>query len=416
MPGLFDQASAPFYYAIWRRDGGPLLTKGGSPPTDLTAPARDGKPALTKLFRDVDGRRECYLFTPPGECLLVGGPLKGLEAATRELAWKLTALGAAVLAVGLLGGWWLVTRAIRPIGQITSAADRIATGDLTERIQTAETESELGRLAAVLNTTFAKLEAAFAEQARFTSDAAHELRTPASVILAQTQLALRKPRTVEEYRDTIDMTHRAAKRMCALVESLLELARLDGAASSLEARPCDLAEIASESLEHIRPLADERGIILQAAMPPAPCLGDPSRLAQILTNLLSNAVKFSRPGDQVTVQTTRSASEVAVSVADTGPGIAAHDLPHLFERFYRADESRNRSTGGAGLGLAICQMLAQAHGGSLSVESCEGRGSTFTLRLPIRDAASALEPEKARPLLDRLSQVPEHFGSQREGA
>jgi len=322
------------------------------------------------------------MFTPPGECLLAGRSQVGFENEMRRFAWKLAGISAAVLGVGLAIGWWIASRAMRPISQISAAATRIAAGHLNERIHTDETDSELGKLAMLLDETFQRLDAAFDEQARFTSDAAHELRTPVSIILGQAQLALARERSSEDYRATIAICQRAAKRMHGLIESLLDLAVLDASPTSSGQVECDLAELAGQHLALMHDLADEEGITLTGHLESASCRANPDRLAQILDNLLSNALKFSPAGSEVHLRTWVEDGHCCLSVRDTGPGIAAEHLPHLFERFYRADTSRNRATGGAGLGLAICQRIAEAHGGSLSVESQPGTGSCFTLRLP----------------------------------
>ncbi len=379
LAALFTSDSEPsFYFRLWKRNGG-LLGESANTPEDLRLPERQSNIAL----RTNNGRREVFQFTPPGECLLVGISETALRREMASFASWLTGIGGIVLVLGLMGGWWLATKAIAPIQDISSAATRIATGHLNERIAVAETDSELGQLAALLNDTFQRLEATFAEQARFTSDAAHELRTPVSVILAQTQLALSKPRSLEAHVKTIEMTRRSALRMQSLIESLLTLARADAHGETVPAQACDLADLSRENLEHIRPLADERGIALHSDLLPAPCKGDAGSITQIVTNLLANAVKYSRPGDEVRLTTGRENGHVLVRIADTGPGIEAEHLPHLFERFYRADASRNRNSGGAGLGLAICKTLAEAQGGRIEVSSQQGQGSTFTLRLPV---------------------------------
>jgi two-component system OmpR family sensor kinase len=390
---LFNSSDeTPFYFCVWSRTG-PLLAKSSRAPDDVWRPKSDEKLSLTKMTRDRDGFREMYAFTPPGECLLVGQSRAPLEREMRDFAWKLAAIGGSVLAIGLAGGWLLASRAIRPIAEISKAASRIAAGHLAERIHTRETESELGHLALVLDETFQRLDAAFAEQARFTSDAAHELRTPVSIILGQTQLALGRERNVEEYRATIETCQRAAKRMHGLIESLLQLSVLDAARQPLDRRPCDLAEIGREHLEMMRPLADEHHLALEGDLAPAPCAADPGGISQIVVNLLTNAVKYSRPGDKIRVATHRENGCAIISVSDTGPGIAAEHLPHLFDRFYRADVSRNRTTGGAGLGLAICKSIAEAHGGEITVESTPDAGSSFTLRIPAGLDSSLSLPE-----------------------
>ncbi len=366
----------PYYFVVWTRRGS-LLFHSPTAPEDVPLPVRAADEHST---RERPGLRESCVFTPPGECLLVGRPLAGLRAELRELAWKLAGIGTAVMVAGLAGGWWIASRALRPIAAISAAANRIAEGHLDERIHTPETESELGRLATLLDSTFQRLDAVFAEQARFTSDAAHELRTPVSIILAQSQLALARPRGEQEYREAIEISRRAAQRMHGLIESLLQLAVME-AGAPLEPEPCDLSRITAETLRLMQALAEEKGSHLEADLKAAPCNGNAVQLAQVVTNLVANAVKFCRPAARIRVSTGSEGGQAFVIVQDEGPGIEPADLPHLFERFYRTDRSRSRASGGAGLGLAICKRIADAHGGSLEVESSPGAGSTFTLRL-----------------------------------
>jgi heavy metal sensor kinase len=328
--------------------------------------------------------REAFRFLPRGQCLLVGRSLVPDLAAMRRLALWLTAAGATVLLLGLVGGWWVATRAIRPIDAISATAVRIADGDLSQRISAADTESELGRLAGVLNSTFARLEAAFAQQARFTSDASHELRTPVSVILSQTQTALSRERGSVEYREALEACQRAARRMKALTESLLELARLDAGQEPMKRGQFDLAATVRDCVELLRPLAAERGIQIHCDVPSMECLGDAGRIGQVVTNLLTNAIHFNREQGEVRLSARTENAAVVMIVADTGQGMPAEDLAHLFERFYRVDKSRSRIQGRNGLGLAICKAIVDAHGGSIDVSSKSGAGSTFTVRLPLK--------------------------------
>jgi signal transduction histidine kinase len=380
--GIFDpKDKSPYYFQIWSRDG-PLIGKSGGAPDGVPNPALTSEIRMTKGFRDREGFREAYVFTPPGECLLVGRSMAPVLKENRDFTWRLVGIGSAVMVFGLAVGWWLSGRALRPIAQISSTAARIADGNLAERIGTRETESELGQLSTVLDHTFQRLDHAFAEQARFTSDAAHELRTPVSVILGQAQLALARERSVEEHRTTIETCQRAARRMHSLIDSLLELSLLDGDREKLQLQPCDLAEICREHLAMIRPLADEKGVVLKTEFTSAPCKADPERISQILDNFIVNALKFSPSGGKIHILTGMEKEEAVLKVSDDGPGISSEHLPHLFERFYRADASRNRATGGAGLGLAICKSIADAHHGSIRAESEMGKGSVFTLRVP----------------------------------
>ena len=318
---------------------------------------------------------------PSGEMIWVGCSIAPELKELHRTTMKLTGIGGIILFFGLAGGWWIVSRSLRPVGAISSAAAKISGGDLSQRINVAEAESELGQLAAVLNSTFARLEASFAQQQQFTSDAAHELRTPVSVMLTQAQTALNRERTAPEYRETVETCQRAAQRMRRLIESLLALARLDAGQEQMKRLEFDLAKTAHDCVESVRPLADERGVKIICDLPPLPCAGDSERLAQVVTNLLTNAIQYNLPDGEVRVKLESQNGMAILTVSDTGRGIAAEDLPRVFERFYRADKSR--STGGNGLGLAISKAVVEAHGGTIEVASKENAGTTFTVRLPI---------------------------------
>jgi heavy metal sensor kinase len=294
---------------------------------------------------------------------------------------KLAGIGGIILFFGLAGGWWIVSRSLRPVVAISSAAVKISAGDLSQRINVAEAESELGQLAAVLNSTFARLEAAFAQQQQFTSDAAHELRTPVSVMLTQTQTALNRERTAPEYRETVETCQRAAQRMRRLIESLLALARLDAGQEVLKRLRFDFAKTISDCAEMVKPMAEERGVKIISELSALEITGDSERLAQVVTNLLTNAIQYNLPDGEVRVKLEPQDGLAVLTVSDTGAGISAEDLPRVFERFYRADKSR--STGGNGLGLAISKAVVEAHGGTIEVASEENAGTTFTVRLPI---------------------------------
>jgi signal transduction histidine kinase len=242
-------------------------------------------------------------------------------------------------------------------------------------------DHELGALAAVLNETFGRLDTSFERQKQFTGDAAHELRTPLTVILSQTQLALRAERDSTEYREALEACERAAQRMRNLTESLLVLSRLDTHTEPLANKPCDLADIGREGVELLQPLAREHGVTVRGDFSAAPAVGDRQRLGQILSNLVTNAFQHSSQGSEVHVSTKSNGSTVSLQVSDQGQGIAPKHLAHIFDRFYRTDESRNRRSGGAGLGLAICKAIADAHHAALTVESTVGKGTTFTLRM-----------------------------------
>ncbi len=394
---LFD-ASDPngFYYVMAARDGRPLARSTNAPEHLLfdlqdmakSIPALGGQARrMGPEFTDPEPprmqgvRRELINVLPTGDTILVGCSVLPKLKELRRTAFNLTAVGGVVLVIGLTGGWWFVGRAMRPITGISGTAAKISAGDLSQRIDVSETESELGELASVLNATFARLEAAFAQQKQFASDAAHELRTPVTVILTQTQAALARERDAGSYRQTVEACQRAAQRMRRLIETLLELTRYDAGQEVLKRLKIDLSEIARDSLELVQPLAEERHVKLTGELVAVPLTGDPERLSQVLVNLLTNAVQFSRPEGKVRVTLGAENGLAVLTVADHGQGIAAEDLPRVFERFYRADKSR-AGGGNSGLGLAIAKVIVEAHGGSINVTSEPGAGSVFTVRLP----------------------------------
>lgn len=369
------------YFTIWNRDGS-RMDGSTNAPTDLVRPNQEHPPDSGPHFRTRGVYREGYDYNREGRCVLVGRSIATELTAMRSFAFILAGAGAAVLVFGLGGGWWIATRAIRPVEVISAAASRISAGHLSERINVGDTDDELGRLAGVLNSTFARLEGAFAQQKQFTADAAHELRTPIAVLVSEAQTTLARQRTAEEYRATVEACLDTAQQMRRLTESLLELARFDAGQARIQHQPFDLAESVRACVELIHPLADKRGIQILCDLASAGVSGDATRLSQVVTNLLTNAIHYNKAQGEIRVQTRVDKSRVTLTVADTGPGIAPEDAPHIFERFYRADKSRSRSSDRTGLGLAICKAVVEAHGGSIELTSQPGAGATFTVRLP----------------------------------
>ena len=382
-----------YYFILWTPDAAPLRSKGA--PEDVPRPAGVSQPGSHRndpgpgrdfpgvtLARTRGNWREVYRDVPMDGCLLVGRSMASDLAGMRRVALGLSAVGAGILLAGLAGGWWLAARAIRPIQDISAAALKISAGDLGQRISVADTESELGHLADVLNSTFARLDAAFTHQARFTADASHELRTPVAVILAQTQATLARERSGPEYRETLEACQRAAQRMRRLTESLLALARLDAGQEPMRLERLDLARVVRETIELVRPLATGRGLDVQTELPFTECVGDAVRLSQVVTNLVTNALEHTPERGTVRVTVTNEAGYAVLVIADTGEGIPAADLPHVTERFYRIDPARAGATGRSGLGLAIVKAIIDAHGGTLDITSQSGQGTTATVRLP----------------------------------
>ena len=392
--GLFDENDPfGFYYSIWSRNGTELKRTTNSPAeSPFPNPSRTDTRIRTRTRGDY---REAFQSTEMGDCVLAGRSIFADLAAIRRFAWLLIAAGGSVLLLGLGGGWLLATRAIRPIEDISATAGRIAAGNLAERINVAETDSELGRLAGVLNAAFTNLEAAFAQQRQFTADAAHELRTPLAVLISEAQTTLRRARSEAEYRETIETCLETAQQMRRLTQSLLELARLDGGREPLQRSPVDLAALASAVADFVSSLSQDRNIRISCDLMPALVLGDADRLSQVLSNLLNNAIQYGKDRGEVRVTTRVENGTVALSVGDDGPGIPADDLPHVFERFYRGDKARARANGHAGLGLAICKAIVDAHGGAIGAISELGRGTIVTVRFPAHAPQSAAPPPKS---------------------
>jgi signal transduction histidine kinase len=404
-PGQFKVPAdlTGYYYFVWQRDGtlmGMSTNAPPHPPLQFASPQQWPTNASPGSFFDKsriisnlslpksaglppDSFHELKLITPPGEVLIVGRSIAPELDELHKFGYWLAGVGSVVLLLALAVGWWLVGRAIRPIDDISATAVKIAAGDLAQRIDLEDTENELGRLASVLNSTFARLEAAFAQQGQFTADAAHELRTPVSVILTQTQTALKRERDAADYRATLEACERSAQKMRRLLESLLELARLDAGQETMRLRPINLADTVRDCVELLQPLAQERQITIRSELPALELAGDPERLAQVFTNLLTNAIHYNKDGGEVRVTLEQQNDAAIVTVTDTGVGISAEDLPRIFERFYRADKSRSGAAGRNGLGLAISRAVVEAHGGAIEVSSEPGVGTIFTVRLPV---------------------------------
>ena len=369
--GLPGQA---FYYAVWLRDG---QQGAASAPAGIPRPERVPGPPV---FRSRGNFRECFHDTPAGDCVLVGRDIGEELAGLRRTAWLLAGSGGAVFLVGLAGGWWIGARALRPIAEISATAAKISDGDLAQRIRPGDSESELGQLARDLNHTFARLQAAFARQAQFTADASHELRTPVAVVLAQTQSALARERPAAEYRESLAACGRAAQRMRGLIESLLMLARFDSDETPEAHERCDISRIAAESVALLKPLADEKNIGISVETTPAYCRGNAGQLAQAVGNIVGNAIHYNRPGGSVRVTVHLEEDSAVLAVVDSGEGIASGDLPHIFERFYRAEKSRSEGREHSGLGLAIAKAIVEKHGGTIEVATEPGTGTTFRVR------------------------------------
>lgn len=370
------------YFVVYRGDG--TLLKQHQWPSEVDRPPPPPELPEAMRFENRGDYREATVRGPRDSFIVVGRSVARERAELQTFLWQLCAVGAGVLAVGLAGGWFLASRIVKPIASMSATASSISAKHLSERIETSEVDTELAQLADVLNKMFARLEGAFDRQQQFTADASHELRTPIAILRSHAELALSKPRTPDEYRQTLETCLRAANRMNALVQGLLTLARLDGANNDPSYRPVALAPLVNECATMFKPLADQKKIRLTAEVVPVNVAGDADQLVQVLTNLVHNAIQHTPAGGAITIRLSRERDAAVLSVSDTGPGIPPEHRVHIFERFYRVDKSRARASGGVGLGLAICKSIIDAHRGTIGFDSETGRGATFWVRLPLQ--------------------------------
>jgi heavy metal sensor kinase len=289
------------------------------------------------------------------------------------------------LAIAVGGGLWLADRAMRPVHSITQAARTISETDLNRRLNM-NSKDELGELANTFDSMLARLQAAFERQRQFVADASHELRTPLTIVNLEASRSLSSKRTSQEYQRALRVIHSENEFMSHLVNDLLILARMDSGQMVLEKKPLDLSDIALDAVERLVPLAERKNVRLETGnLPEVNILGDRQYLLQMVSNLVENGINYTS-GDvrRVKVETGTDEDSAWVRISDTGAGIPPEYLPHLFDRFYRVDNARTRNEdeapSGNGLGLSIVQWIAQAHGGTVHVESVVETGTTFEVR------------------------------------
>ena len=403
-------AAAPGDYIQLRTLNGKVVLTGFVPQfSDAKLPPRPRLPAAITLPQAPVGRdRVTYLTVPaqsgggrwrvrasiepsaPNRLLIVAASLTDVDSTLHQLLLiELLVTGLVLAAIGGLG-FWVIRLSLRPLDAIETTAAAIAAGDLTQRVELADEQTEVGRLGLALNVMLAQIETSFkASEAserklrRFVADASHELRTPLAAVRAYAELFTRgAAERPDDLARSMSGISREAERMSVLVDDLLLLARLDEG-RPLEQEPVELADVVGEAVDAARAVEPERPI--EVTLEPATVIGDRDRLRQIVDNLLSNIRAHAGPETPVQVTLSRANGSAEITVADSGPGLTEDEASHVFERFYRADESRARASGGVGLGLAIVAAVAQAHGGDVSAHSAPGEGATFSIVLPLAD-------------------------------
>ena len=290
----------------------------------------------------------------------------------------------AIIILAGIGGLFLAERALKPVQQITKTAQNIEGSDLSQRINV-KTDDELGMLASTLNEMIGRLEESFNRQRQFTADASHELRTPLAIMQAEATLALSKERSPDDYRKSLETISQESDYMSSVIGKLLFLARSDAGKEQLTFEDVELKGLITGLASNIEALAQDKGIKFAVdAKEELTVSGDKVKLRQLFINILENAVRYTPADGHISVSLVKQESDAVISISDTGIGISPEHLPHIFERFYRVDKARARADGGVGLGLAIAKIIAESHKGNIEVESELGKGTTFTISIPVK--------------------------------
>lgn len=314
----------------------------------------------------------------------VAAPLSEFYEALERFTLILSLSVPLLLVAASLGGYWISTQALRPVEEIRIKAQSISIRNLNDRLTLPNSGDELHRLSETLNEMLARLGGSVQRMSQFTADASHELRAPVSLIRTTAELALQSGRSNPELLEDMRQILHEAERTGKLIDSLLLLARADSADDGLHKELTDLPLSVREAITLVSPSAQSKDIRIEANLPRdvVPVLGDAEALRRMVFALLDNAVKYSAAGSTVNLTLFSEAGQAILRVSDQGLGISPDDLPHVFDRFWRADKARSRGLGGAGLGLAIAKWIAERHGGTIHVTSQPGKGSQFEIRLP----------------------------------
>ena len=375
--------------------GGGTLFESGPPKDRSFDPAQLSRVQLSpqETLREtrLPGGYDLVTYTLPcpsptgGQFVIeTGVPDQEADEVLRGLLVGLSLALPLVVGVSIGGGYLLMRRALSPLQEIAHSAEQISSHNLNERLPLPGTGDELERLTASLNRMIGRLESAFQHISRFTADASHELRTPLTALRGELEATAQYSQLPREARETIGSALEETERLSKIVQGLLTVSRLDAGEAEMEGVALDLSELAASTAEQMRLLAEDKNISLSCNAPePVMVEGDRARLKQVVVNLLDNAINYTALGGRVRLIVRTVGDRAILEVEDNGVGISKDALPHIFERFYRVDKARSRQMGGAGLGLSIVHAICTAHGGEVQVDSTEGQGSRFAVRLPL---------------------------------
>ena len=380
---FFHREGGRPYYVIWDPRG--EIVDRSDPDLQVSRPGNTA-----------EGRRERTLQAAGGATVLVGRDIAELHRAERRLLLNVALAGILTLAVAIFGGWFVAGRALAPIKRISRTARAMSDGDLNARIAVEQTDSELEQVASTLNDAFDRLRTVVEQERRFIADASHELRTPISVLRAETEWALDRDRSPQQYKEALTVGRRVALRMQDIVERLLALVRADAAPEVQELAPVAMRMLIDDVAAWLAPIAQARDVRMSIGGDPFTVNGDAEQLREALNNIVANAILYNRPGGSVTITMRESAGAARIEVADTGIGIPPEAVPRVFDRFFRVDKARSREMGGSGLGLSIARTVFVAHGGDVTCTSEPGVGSMFVISLPALTCGPAV-PASAAP-------------------
>jgi heavy metal sensor kinase len=358
-------------------------------PSQVPLPARDDRDRARKAA--VGGGRHLLVNTlqftaADGSKFTVesGIPYHQIEVVLHGLLVTFAVYMPFIISLAVVSGYLLMRRSLQPVDEITKRAEGITSTNLSERLPVIRTGDELERLSVALNRMIERLDEAFQHINRFSADASHELRTPLTILQLELEGIAQGHSLTPDLEDQIGSALEETHRMSHIVENLLAISRLDAGEAKMERTRLDLGQLAASTAEQMRLLAEEKGILFHSNVAKNVFVkGDRSRLQQVIVNLVANAINYTPEAGEVEVIVRGDGRKAILEVSDNGVGISAEALPHVFERFYRADKARSRNSGGAGLGLAIVKSVCAAHGAEIKVSSQEGHGSRFTVELPL---------------------------------
>ncbi|MEP6644576.1 MAG: ATP-binding protein [Acidobacteriaceae bacterium] len=384
------------FIRITRQDG-TILYRSGPPrggsfdPSKIPSYANTRKPSYRT---EIVGGTPLFIYAYPystgqGKLFLIesGAPYQQSRAVLERLL-EILAFGLPLIVAGAIaGGYWVMQRALEPVNDIAEHAERISSRNLSERLPQVHSGDEIERLSKSLNRMISRLDESFQHINRFSADVSHELRTPLTIIRGELE-ALASNGVPTRHLEVIGSALEETERLGKIVEQLLEISRLDAGEASSNRIHLDLGLMATSTVEQLHLLAEEKSIALAFDITEGVMVeANEIRLRQVIANLLDNAIKYCEHAGRVTVSVKKMQARAILEIADNGVGIDAQSIPHIFERFYRADRARSRSSGGSGLGLAIVKAICTAHGADVTVESTAGLGSMFRVEWPLAVSA-----------------------------